>query len=103
MKTILSTRCSRPIEQRLSNGAGGYPGGKSTLQISGANCLIVQLRDSASLCYCKGCLVPLFSQKILGFGLPFCKIKLNTMQIFWQKEGYSPFWILASRGQKNTK
>ena len=25
------------------------------------------------------------------------------MQIFWQKGGYSPFWILASRGQKKPK
>jgi len=27
-------------------------------------------------------------------------MKLNTMQIFWQKGSYYPFWILASRGQK---
>ena len=25
------------------------------------------------------------------------------MQNFWQKGGYSPFWILASRDQKNPK
>jgi len=30
-------------------------------------------------------------------------MELNTMQFFWQKGGYSPFWILASRGQKNQK
>jgi hypothetical protein len=28
---------------------------------------------------------------------------MEIMQIFWQKGGYSPFWILASRGQKNPK
>jgi hypothetical protein len=38
--------------------------------------------------------------KNLGFGPLFCKIELNTMQKFWQKDGYSLFWILASRGQK---
>jgi hypothetical protein len=30
-------------------------------------------------------------------------MKLNTKQIFWQKSGYSLFWILASRGQNNPK
>jgi hypothetical protein len=30
-------------------------------------------------------------------------MKLNTMQIFRQKGSYSPFWILASRGQKTPK
>jgi len=44
-----------------------------------------------------------FIQKILGFGLSFCKMKLNIMQNFWQKGIYSLFWILASRGQKNQK
>jgi len=53
--------------------------------------------------YLRGCLVPLFSQKILGFGPSFCKMKLNTMQNFWQKGDYSSFWILASRGKKNPK
>ena len=48
----------------------------------------------------RGCLVPLLFQKKLGFGSSFCKMKLNTMQIFWQKSSYFPFWILASRGQK---
>jgi len=43
-------------------------------------------------------LVPLFSQKILSFGPSFYKMQLNTMQTFLQKGGYSPFWILASRG-----
>jgi len=27
-------------------------------------------------------------------------MELNTMQKFWQKGSYSPFWILASRGPK---
>jgi hypothetical protein len=27
-------------------------------------------------------------------------MELNTMQIFWQKDIYSPFWILASRDKK---
>jgi hypothetical protein len=49
------------------------------------------------------CLVPHFTQKILGFGPSFCKMKLNITQIFWQKDIYSPFWILASRGQKKAK
>jgi hypothetical protein len=30
-------------------------------------------------------------------------MELNTMQNFWQKCIYSPFWILASRGQKKPK
>jgi hypothetical protein len=30
-------------------------------------------------------------------------MELNNMQNFWQKGGYSPFWILASRGQENPK
>jgi hypothetical protein len=30
-------------------------------------------------------------------------MELNTMQNFWQKGIHSPFWILASRGQKNPK
>jgi hypothetical protein len=42
------------------------------------------------------CLVPHFTQKILGFGPSFCKMKLNTMQKFWQKGIHSPFWILAT-------
>jgi hypothetical protein len=29
------------------------------------------------------CLIPHFTQKILGFGSSFCKIELNTMQNFW--------------------
>jgi hypothetical protein len=49
------------------------------------------------------CLVPHFPQKILGFGPPFCKMELNTMQNFWQKGMYSPFWILASRDPKKPK
>jgi hypothetical protein len=49
------------------------------------------------------CLVPHFTQKILGFGPSFCKIKLNTMQNFWQKGIHSPFWILASRGKKKSQ
>jgi hypothetical protein len=51
----------------------------------------------------RGCLVPLLFQNILGFGPSFCIMELNIMQIFWQKGGYSPFWILASRGQKKPK
>jgi len=27
-------------------------------------------------------------------------MELNAMQNFWQKGGYSPFWILVSSGQK---
>jgi hypothetical protein len=49
------------------------------------------------------CLVRHFTQKILDIGPSFCKIELNTMQNFWQKGIYSPFWILASRGQKKPK
>jgi len=49
------------------------------------------------------CLVSLFPKKFLAFGPSFCKMELNTMQNFWQKGGYSPFWILASRGKKNPK
>jgi hypothetical protein len=30
-------------------------------------------------------------------------MELNTMQNFWQKGIHSPFWILASRGQKKAK
>jgi hypothetical protein len=44
-----------------------------------------------------------FIQKILGFGPSFCIMELNTMQNFWQNGCYSPFWILASRGQKKPK
>jgi hypothetical protein len=33
----------------------------------------------------RGCLVPLFSQKNLGFGPSFSKMELNTMQIFLAK------------------
>jgi hypothetical protein len=46
------------------------------------------------------CLVSHFIQKILDFGPSFCIIELNTMQKFWQKDIYHPFWILASRGKK---
>jgi hypothetical protein len=46
------------------------------------------------------CLVLHFTQKILGFGLLFYRMELNTMQNFWQKDMHSPFWILASRGKK---
>jgi hypothetical protein len=49
------------------------------------------------------CLVPHFTQKILGFGSSFYIIELNTMQIFWQKNIHSSFWILASRGKKSQK
>jgi len=44
-----------------------------------------------------------FHLKILCFGPSFCIIELNTIQNFWQKYGYSPFWILASRGKKKAK
>jgi hypothetical protein len=30
-------------------------------------------------------------------------MELNTMQKFWQKNIYSPFWILASKGKKKKK
>jgi hypothetical protein len=30
-------------------------------------------------------------------------MELNIMQKFWQKSDYSPFWILVSRGKKNSK
>jgi hypothetical protein len=30
-------------------------------------------------------------------------MELNTMQNFWQKDIHSPFWILASKGQKKLK
>jgi len=30
-------------------------------------------------------------------------MELNTMQSFWQKGSYSPFWILASRDKKKTQ
>jgi hypothetical protein len=30
-------------------------------------------------------------------------MELNTMQKFWQKDIHSPFWILASKGQKKPK
>jgi hypothetical protein len=50
---------------------------------------------------CLGCVY--FTKKILGFGPLFYKMKLNTMQIFWQKGIHSSFWILASRGKKKTK
>jgi hypothetical protein len=46
------------------------------------------------------CLVPHFTQKILGFGLSFCRMELNTMQNFWQKGIHSPFGILD--GTKHT-
>jgi hypothetical protein len=39
-----------------------------------------------------------FFLKKLCFHPLFYKIELNTMQIFWQKDDYSLFWILASRG-----
>jgi hypothetical protein len=51
----------------------------------------------------RGCLVPLSSQKKLGFDPSFCIMELNTMQNFWQKGGYSPFWIVASSSQKKPK
>jgi hypothetical protein len=38
------------------------------------------------------CLVPYFTQKILGFGSSFCRMELNAMQNFWQKR--YPFSIL---------
>jgi hypothetical protein len=30
-------------------------------------------------------------------------MELNTMQNFWQNDIHSPFWILASRGQKKSQ
>jgi hypothetical protein len=47
-------------------------------------------------------LVSHFTQKILGFDPSFCRIKLNTMQNFWQKGIPSSFWILASKGKKKS-
>jgi hypothetical protein len=49
------------------------------------------------------CLVSHFTQNFLGFGPSFCKMELNTMQNFWQKGIYSPFWILVSKGKKKKK
>jgi len=49
------------------------------------------------------CLVPHFTQKILGLGPSFYRMELNTMQNFWQKGIHFPFWILASRGEKKSK
>jgi hypothetical protein len=49
------------------------------------------------------CLVLHFTQKILGFGPSFCRMKLNTMQKIWQKGIHFLFWILASRGKKKAK
>jgi hypothetical protein len=49
------------------------------------------------------CLVSRFTQKNLGFDPSFCRMKLNTIQNFWQKVIHSPFWILASRGKKKAK
>jgi hypothetical protein len=37
------------------------------------------------------CLVSHFTKQIFGFGSSFCKMKLNTMQNFWQKCIHSPF------------
>jgi hypothetical protein len=39
----------------------------------------------------------------MGFSSSFCKMKLNTMQNFWQKYIPSLFWILAARGKKKPK
>jgi hypothetical protein len=30
-------------------------------------------------------------------------MELNTMQKFWQKGGYYPFWILASKDKKKVQ
>jgi hypothetical protein len=34
---------------------------------------------------------PSIPKIFLGFDSSFYKIELNTMQKFWQKDGYSPF------------
>jgi hypothetical protein len=49
------------------------------------------------------CLIPHFTQKNLGSGPSFYKMELNTMQNFWQKDIYSPFWFLVTRSQKIKK
>jgi uncharacterized Fe-S cluster-containing radical SAM superfamily protein len=49
------------------------------------------------------CLVPHFIQKILGFSPSFYRMKLNTMQKFWQKGIHFSFWILASRDKKKSQ
>jgi hypothetical protein len=49
------------------------------------------------------CLVPHFTQKILGFGLSFCRVELNTMQNFWQKGTilYFGFWPQEAKRPKS--
>jgi len=49
----------------------------------------------------RGVYLPFFLKFFLGIGTLFCKMKLNTMQNFWQKGSYSPFWIGLKR-QKNS-
>ena len=47
----------------------------------------------SSILFCKSraCLVPHLSQKFLGFGPPFCRMELNTIQNFAK---WLPFCIL---------
>jgi hypothetical protein len=51
------------------------------------------------------CLVSYFTQKILGFGPSFCRMELNTMQIFWQKVSflYFGFWPQETKKAKKLK
>jgi hypothetical protein len=49
----------------------------------------------------RGCLVPIFSQKFLGFDPSFCKMELNTMQKNWQKDSYSLFWKTQNEPQES--
>jgi hypothetical protein len=64
---------------------------------------IVKIRKALLMIKLRVCLVPHFTQKILGFGPSYCRMELNTMQKIWQKGIYSSFWILVSRGQKSQK
>jgi hypothetical protein len=44
-----------------------------------------------------------FTQKKLGFGLSFCRMKLNTMQNFWQKVSILHFGFWPQEIKKKSK
>jgi hypothetical protein len=44
-----------------------------------------------------------FHQNFLVFDPSFCRIELNTIQLFLVKRYHSSFWILASKGKKKAK
>jgi hypothetical protein len=49
------------------------------------------------------CLISHFTQKILGFGLSYCRMELNTVQIFGKKVSILHFGFWHQETKKSQK